>query len=117
MKGLAIILTACLLLLNVENLMENFQLSGETVAMECCSDNCSGCCDAEGEHHEGQAPCEPDQDCAPGCDCSSQFQLTALVYSFMESSGATVQSYLYVRYMNTYSFEYSDDFLQPPRFS
>ncbi len=116
MKGLAIILTACILLLNVEILMDNFQLSGETVAMECCSGNCSGCCDPEGEQHEDQAPCEPDQDCAPGCDCSSQYQISAITYRFMELSGAMVQSYHYGHYMNNYTFQYSANFLQPPRF-
>jgi hypothetical protein len=40
---------------------------------------------------------------------------TALVYDFMEVDGITVQSFHYGNYENTYSFEYLDDFLQPPR--
>ena len=116
MKGIAIILAGCMLFLNIGNLLENIQLPGENTKMCLCADSCSTCCDPEEDHHDSNEPCNADKDCPPACDCSSQFQLTALAYSFMESSGVTVQSYHYVRYMNTYSFEFSDNFLHPPRF-
>ncbi len=116
MKATAIILVGCMLLLTMGNFLENIQLAGESTEMCCCADSSSACCDSEEDQHDSKLPYDADQDCPPDCDCSSQFQLTALAYSFVESSGVTVQSYHYVRYMNTYSFEYSDSFLQPPRF-
>jgi len=116
MKATAIILVGCMLFLNIGNLLETFQLPGESTEMCCCADSCSGCCDSEEDQHDSQEPCDTDQDCLPGCDCSSQFQITAISYNFMELSGVVVQSYHYVRYMNTYTYEYSDNFLQPPRF-
>jgi hypothetical protein len=116
MKATAIILVGCMLLLSIGNLLDNIKLAGENTEMCCCADSSSGCCDSEEDQHDSNVPCNADQDCPPTCDCSSQFQITALAYSFMESSGVTVQSYHYIRYMNTYSFEYSDNFLHPPRF-
>lgn len=116
MKGIAIILAGCMLFLNIGNLLENIQLPGENIAMCCCADSCSGCCDSEEDQRDSHEPCATDQECPPACDCSSQFQITAIAYSFMEATGVTVQSYHYVRYMNTYSFEFSDNFLHPPRF-
>jgi hypothetical protein len=41
--------------------------------------------------------------------------LPALLYDFMVLDGNVVQSYHHVNYTNTYTFEYSGDFLQPPR--
>ena len=116
MKGIAIILAGCMLLLNLGNLLETSQVPELTAEMCCCADSPSGCCDSEEDQHDSNLPCDTDQDCPPACDCSSQFQLTALAFSFMESDGVSVQSYHYVRYMNTYNFEYSDNFLHPPRF-
>ena len=116
MKAIAIILATCMLSLNMGSILENIQLPVENAELCCCADSCSGCCDSEEDQHDSKLPFDADQDCQPDCDCSSQFQLTALAYSFMESSGVTVQTYHYVRYMNTYSFEYSDNFLHPPRF-
>ena len=116
MKGIAIILAGCMLFLNLGNLQENFQLSEEAVGMECCADSCAGCCDTEGDQHDDKAPCDTDKDCPPACDCSNQFQITAIAYHFMEMTGITVQSYHYGNYVNSYTFEYSADFLQPPRF-
>ena len=116
MKGIAIILSFCMLLLSTGNLLEHYQVPAESVEMTCCTDCSSGCCDADMDHQESKEPCEREQDCPPGCDCSCQFQITAIGYSFMELAGVMVQSYHYGQYVNTYSFEYSDDFLQPPRF-
>ena len=116
MKGIAIILASCMLFLNLGNLRDSLQYSVETPAMECCADSCAGCCDTEGDQHDDKAPCDSDKDCPPTCDCSIQFQITAIAYSYIVAPGIMVQSYHYVRYMNTYSFEYADDFLQPPRF-
>ena len=107
MKGIAIILAGCMLFLNLGDLRENFQFSVEAAGMECCADSCAGCCDTEGD---------ADKDCPPACDCSNQFQITAIAYHFMEVTGITVQSYHYGNYVNSYTFEYSADFLQPPRF-
>lgn len=116
MKGIAIILTSCMLLLNMGNLLENIQLSVESAEICCCADSCSGCCDSEEGQHDSNEPCETDQECPPACDCSPQIQVTAIAYNFMEVTGVTVQSYHYVRYTNSYTFEYSDNFLHPPRF-
>lgn len=116
MKGIAIILAACLLFVSTENLWASFQLPEEGSPVECCSDCGSDCCSTEENQQDSKAPCEEDQQCPPGCDCSCQYQITALNYSFMELSGSVVQSYHYGPYTNSYSFEYSDDFLQPPRF-
>ena len=112
MKGIAIILAAFMLLLNFENLRETFQFPGDSAEMACCSDSCS----PDEDHHDSKEPCDGDHDCLPGCDCSCQFQITAITYNFIELSGVVVQSYHYGHYMNSYSYEYSDDFLQPPRF-
>jgi len=112
MKGIAIILAGCMLFLNLGNLRENFQFSGEIAGLECCS----GCCDAEGDQHDDKAPCDSEEDCLPDCDCSYQYQITAITYNFMELTGVVVQSYHYGLYMNSYTFEYSVNFLQPPRF-
>ena len=116
MKGIAIILAGCMFFLNIGNLLANSQLPGENTEMCCCTDSGSGCCDSEEYQRDSKEPCDADQDCLPDCDCSSQFQLTALAYSFMQLNGVTVQSYHYFGYMNTYTFEYSDNFLHPPRF-
>jgi len=101
-----------MLFLNIGNLLVNFQLPGEDAVNECCSASCI----ADEDHHADQEPCDSDQDCLPDCACTSQFQITALAYNFIEVAGVSVHSYHYVRYMNTYTFEYSDDFLHPPRF-
>ena len=101
-----------MLFLNVGNLVENIQFSGEVDGLECCT----ACCNTGEEHHADREPCDSDQECLPDCACTSQFQITALVYNFIEVAGVSVHSYHYVRYMNTYTFEYSDDFLHPPRF-
>jgi len=116
MKGIVIILAGCVLFLNIGSILENIQLPGQDTALCCCADTSSGCCDSEEHQRDSHEPCNTDQDCTPACDCSSQFQISAIAYSFMEATGITVQSYHYVRYMNTYSFEYSDNFLHPPRF-
>jgi len=117
MKGIAIILAGFMLLLNTGNVLDNIQIPGESTEMCCCAESSTACCDSEEKQHDGNEPCNTDKDCPPACDCFSQFQLTALAFSFMETSGNTVQSYHYVAYKNTYSFEYSDNFLHPPRFS
>lgn len=116
MKATAIILVGCMLLLNMGNILENIQVPVETTEMCCCSDSDSACCDSGEDQSDSKEPCDTNKDCSPACDCSSQFQLTALAFSFMETSGDVVQSYHYVAYRNTYSFEYSDNFLHPPRF-
>ena len=116
MKGIAIILAACLLLVSSENLWANFQLPEAGTPVECCSDCGSDCCSPQETPQDSEVPCEEDQQCPDGCDCSDQYQITAITYSFLEHSGVVVQSYHYANYVNTYSFEFSDDFLQPPRF-
>ena len=107
MKGIAIILTTCMLFLNAGHLLETLQFPAENAAMECCA--------TDEKPEDQKSSCHGDQPCMPGCACSCDFQLTALVYSFMELDGVMVQSYHYGNYLNTYSFEYSSDFLQPPR--
>ena len=116
MKGIAIILAAFMLLLNFENLRETLQFPEDSAEMACYSDSSSDCCSADENHHDSEEPCDGDHDCLPGCDCSCQFQITAITYSFLELSGVAVQSYHYGHYMNSYSYEYSDNFLHPPRF-
>jgi len=116
MKGIAIILAGCMLFLNLGDLRENFQFSVEAAGMECCADSCAGCCDADGDQHDDKAPCDTDQDCATDCDCSYQYQITAIAYSYMELTGVVVHSFHYGHYVNSYTFEYSANFLQPPRF-
>jgi len=112
MKGIAIILLGCLLFMSSENLWANFQLPGEAAPMECCSDSC----EPEEARKDSGEPCQGEHDCLPGCDCSCQYQITAITYSFLELSGTVVQSYHYGHYSNTYFFEFTEDFLQPPRF-
>lgn len=112
MKGIAIILTGCLLFLGSEHLRETYQLPGQAVDIACGSD----CCDADDDHHSGEEPCDGDHDCLPGCNCSCHFHITAITFMFMELPGSVVQSYHYGHYMNSYTFEYTDNFLQPPRF-
>ncbi|MEA3460372.1 MAG: hypothetical protein U9R49_00745 [Bacteroidota bacterium] len=116
MKGIALILVGCMLLLSSENLLAGFQFPVEAAEMSCCMDHSSDSCDTEADHPDGRQPCDGDHDCLPGCDCSCQYQISAITYSFIEVSGTVVHSYHYGQYVNTYSFEYSDDFLQPPRF-
>jgi len=116
MKGIAIILAGCMLFLNLGNLRENFQFSVEAAGMECCADSCADCCDTEGDQHDDEASCDSEEDCMPDCDCSYQYQITAITYNFMELTGVVVQSYHYGLYTNSYTFEYSVNFLQPPRF-
>jgi hypothetical protein len=111
MKWIAIILAACVLFLNIENLLENFQFQGEIAGLECCS----GCCDAEGDQHDDKAPCDSEEDCMPDCACSYQYQITAITCNLIEVTGVVVQSYHYGLYMNSYTFEYSANFPQPPR--
>ena len=117
MKGIAIILSACMLILNTGNLLENLHLDDSAVAhaMECCADHEDSCCDTGTDNQDHKKACEHDHNFSPGCHCSCGFHFTALVYDFMDMNGTTVQSFHYGNYMNTYSFEYSDDFLQPPR--
>ena len=121
MKGIAIILAVFMLTLNTGHLLDSFQSPAETVHMECCADCTTDCCDPEPADSGDQEPvdkhksCHGDKACTPGCACSCHLQLSALVYTFMELNGTTVQTYHYANYLNTYSFEYSSDFLQPPR--
>jgi hypothetical protein len=116
MKVIASILAAFLLLLGSESLLETIQFPVDAAEMSCCSDGSSCCCSQDEDQHSSKDACDEEQDCLPGCDCSFQFQITAITYSFMEFSGVVVQSYHYGHYVNSYSFEYSEDFLHPPRF-
>jgi hypothetical protein len=117
MKVIAIILSACMLILNTGNLLENLHshASIEAHHMECCADHDSSCCDTEKKDQDHNKSCEDDHNCSPGCHCSCGLHFTALVYDYMEMDGITVQSFHYGNYVNTYSFEYLGDFLQPPR--
>jgi len=116
MKGIAIILLGCLLFLNSENLWANFQSLEDTTPVESCSDCCSDSCEPEEDQQDAEEPCQGGHDCLPGCDCSCQYQITAITYSFIELAGTVMQSYHYGHYSNTYSYEFAEDFLQPPRF-
>lgn len=116
MRGIAIILLACLLFMSSENLRANLHSPGDAAPMECCSDCCSDSNDPEQDQKDAKEPCQGDQDCLPGCNCSCKYQTTAITYNFMELAGTVVQSYHYGHYSNTYSYEYTEDFLQPPRF-
>jgi hypothetical protein len=116
MKGIAIVWIGCLLLLNCAYLMETLQLAGEVDEMECCAACHAGCCNADEEHRDRHEACDSDQECPPDCDCSDQFQISAIAYGFIEPGGVVVQSYHYGLYKNSYTFEYSSSFLQPPRF-
>jgi len=117
MKGIALILVGCMLLLSSENLLAGFHFHVETAEMSCCTDHDSASCVPEADHPDGKEPCKGDHDCLPGCDCSCHYQITALTYTFIEIAGTVVHSYHYGKYVNTYSYEYSDNFLQPPRFA
>jgi len=117
MKGIALILSFCMLFLSTGNFMELHQFPQDGSEMACCSDNSSDCCAPDKDNHNSKEPCKGDHDCLPGCDCSCQFQITAITYSFLELTGVVVQSYHYGHYVNSYSFEFSGDFLQPPRFA
>jgi len=116
MKGIAIILMGCMFFLNAGNLLGNIYFPGEAVVMDCCSDDCSGCWDSDEDQQDNREPCDTEEECPSSCDCSYQYQITAISYSFIELSGATVQSYHYGHYVNSYSFEFIHNFLQPPRF-
>ena len=115
MKTLAIILTGCMLLLNAGYLFEASHAQVHITASGCCTDCSSDCCDAEEIPQEKDSSCHGDTPCIPGCACSCHFQLSALTYEFMELDGTVVQSYHYGNYVNTYTYEYSGEFLQPPR--
>lgn len=117
MKIIASILAVCVLLLNTGNLLENMHSHdhAEIALMESCSDQDSSCCDTEEKHQDHNLPCNADHDCTTGCNCSCGLHFAALIFEFMELNGVVVQSYHYGNYLNTYTFEYLDDFLQPPR--
>lgn len=115
MKVIALILTASLFLLNTGHLLETLQAPADVSASSCCADCSSDCCDAEEAPQESDNSCHGDSPCTPGCACSCDFQLSALTYEFLELEGTIVQSYHYGNYLNTYSFEYAEDFLHPPR--
>lgn len=115
MKVIAIILTTCLVLLNTGHLLETLQPQAQQPAGTCCSDCSSDCCDTEEAPQESDKSCHGDNPCTAGCACSCDFQMSALTYEFMELSGTMVQSYHYGNYLNTYSYEFAEDFLQPPR--
>lgn len=116
MKVIALILAAFMLLPGTESLLETIGFSGGTAEMSCCTDCSSGCCSPDEGQHNSKEPCEEEQDCLPGCDCSFQYQITAITYNFLAFTGVVVQSYHYGQYVNSYSFQYSEDFLHPPRF-
>lgn len=105
-----------MLLLNSGHLWDSMQSFEEATEMACCSDCGSDCCTPDNTKEDSKEPCNGEQDCIPGCDCAYQYQMTAITYSFLELSGEVVQSYHYGHYMNSYTFEYSKNFLQPPRF-
>jgi hypothetical protein len=111
MKGIAFILISSILILGTEHLWDRIQLSAESAVME----SCCGCCNTQDDNQNEKVPCGEDHDCLPGCDCMKPFQLTGIKYSLMEESGTVVLSYHYGHYINSYSYEYSDSFLQPPR--
>lgn len=111
MKGIAIILAACLFLINTGNLLESLHDPLDAASMECCSDQGCSCCD-EQDH---KSSCEDDHACGLSCHCSCGLQLSDLAYAFIEPESIAVQAYHYGNYVNTYTFEYSGDFLQPPR--
>lgn len=105
-----------MLLLNSGHLWDSIQKSEDATEMACCSECGSDCCTPDNNHKDSKEPCSGEQDCPPDCDCSNQYQITAITYSFLELTGVVVQSYHYGHYMNGYTFEYSKNFLQPPRF-
>lgn len=113
MKGLAYILISCLLFLGTEHLPEVFQLPGSEADIACETD----CCGCQEDHPQRNNTCDDDHDCESDCNCCHHFQITALEYSYLEVPGATVESYHYGNYLNSYSYEYTDNFLQPPRFA
>lgn len=113
MKVIAIIISASLFLLSTGLLLETLQPQAEVLASACCAD-CADCCDTEELPQESDKSCHGDS-CTGACSCSCDFQISALVYEFLELNGTIVQSYHFVNYLNTYSYEYAEDFLQPPR--
>jgi hypothetical protein len=115
MKTLAIILTGCMLLLNSGYLIEKYHAQSHVSTSECCTDCSADCHDAEEHPQESDHSCHGDSPCTPGCACSCHIHLSALTYEFMELDGTVVQSYHYGNYVNTYTYEYSGEFLQPPR--
>lgn len=119
MKGIAIILTFCLLMLGAGNLRYAFLFPDQGMEMACSS----ACCHGDDKHNsENEAcdekeACDADHQCLPACDCCCQFQITATEYNYQEVPGITVQSFHYGNYRNSYTFEYTVRFLHPPRFS
>lgn len=115
MKAIALILTASMLLLNTGHLLETLQPPAEISHSGCCEDCSSDCCNPAENPQERDSSCHGDTPCTPGCACSCDIQLSALTYEFMELEGTIFQSCHYGNYLNTYSFEYAEDFLHPPR--
>ena len=115
MKTLAIILTGCMLFLNTGYLLEPSHVHVEDTTSESCTDCSTDCCDTEENPQETDGSCHGDSPCTPGCACSCHIHISALTYEFMELDGTVVQTYHYGNYLNTYTFEYSGEFLQPPR--
>ncbi len=113
MKGITIILIGCLLFLGAEHLWDSFHESVISTAMMC---NC-GCCNIPDEPQDKEGPCDENHDCLPDCDCLHPLQVSALEYKLIELPTIVVQSYNYSHYMNSYTYEYSNNFLQPPRFA
>jgi hypothetical protein len=116
MKGIAIILSACLLLLNLENLRETVLSHGNASEMACCADGQPCCCSPDMDPPHTKEHCDGEFDSLPCCTCSCQFQITAISHNSMELSGVVVRSFHYGHHLESYFFEYADDFLQPPRF-
>lgn len=117
MKVIAIILSACMLMLNTGDLLNvvNMHAHEDEAVMACCQDTDSGCCNSDDSAEDQERSCQDDHNCSPGCHCSCGIHITALVYDFTEPDGMAVQSYDYGNYLNSYTFEFSGDFLQPPR--
>jgi len=115
MRGIAIILSACLLFLNMGSILEGLHTHAEHPATECCSDEGSSCSDMADDHQDHEKSCKDDHHCTTGCHCFCGIHLAAAAFGIMEQNGAVVQSFHYGHYLNTYSFEYSDNFIRPPR--
>lgn len=110
MKVTAYIVLLSLLTMGATRFMHGMEEPVTQVEMSCEKD----CCDSH-DDCEKEADTSSEHSCPPGCDCDCCFHITALNYHFISVPGATVQSFHYVSYQISYTFEYFTPLFQPPR--
>lgn len=96
--------------MGINRFMHGIEQPVHVTEMSCEMDCCDSHDDCEQEEDSGS-----DQSCPSGCDCDCCFQITAIRYQFMSVPGATVQSYHFASFRNSYHFEYYTPLIHPPR--